>query len=439
MILPLGQIIQKLGYRLDWSSDSCRLISPSGKVHRLRVSKGCPHMSVNEALGLIARLEERALKASVKSLEAACVRTQQVVAEARLRTTKTWFQWLEDYAVSGRATDAALALQEAPFLARDEMVGVLPSQESTTGWRMLQGLHAYSRRCRRRLHSSKNIVLHLFSGTKSTPQVTVPDDCTLLSLDIQRCVTENVRGGPAWNAVVWAARAGKISHIIGAPPRSSVMQALGTTTTPSEERYDAETDLVTRMVVSHALASAGRKAHPDPRHRTVEVGFLMQYPEFRAPSSPLLEHAHGGFWASELWSIYKEEAGLAKVQVRTPSCNPEVFHTWTVGTNLGVVLDQARRQSESPVSRLFHMPRWTEGFRDLLAQAMMSHHRYVRIAAMSPQAWREHLRAGHQPFYKGCRACIMGKSSGRQHRRARHPSVDCLHVDVAGPIRVPGG
>ena len=32
----------------------------------------------------------------------------------------------------------------------------------------------------------------------------------------------------------------------------------------------------------------------------------------------------------------------------------------------------------------------------------------------------------------------MGKSSGRQHRRAQHPSVDCLHVDVAGPIRVPG-
>ena len=110
------------------------------------------------------------------------MRTQQVVAEARLRTTKTWFQWIEDYAASDRATDAALALQEAPFLARDEMVGVLPSQESVTGWRMLQALHAYSRRCRRRLQSSKNIVLHLFSGTKSTPQVTVRDDCTLLSL-----------------------------------------------------------------------------------------------------------------------------------------------------------------------------------------------------------------------------------------------------------------
>ena len=261
----------------------------------------------------------------------------------------------------------------------------------------------------------------------STCQKTV-----FLSLDIRKCVTESVSVGPTWDAVVWAARAGKISHIIGAPPRVALMQALEVPERWDDAKHNMEMDLITRMVVLHALATSGRKAHPDTRHRTAEVGFLVQYPEFKHPTSHILEHTMGGFWASELWSIYKQEAGLAKVQIVDPS------HSWTVGTNLGVVLDQARRQQEEPTSRLFHAPAWTEEFRDLLARAMTAHHRYVRLAPMSPQAWREHLRAGHQPFYKGCRACIMGKSSGRQHRRAQHPSVDCLHVDVAGPIRVPG-
>ena len=70
VILPLGQIIQKLGYKLNWTAEACTLTSPSGKKHRLSVSKGCPHLSVNEALSLIARLEERNLQASVQTLEA---------------------------------------------------------------------------------------------------------------------------------------------------------------------------------------------------------------------------------------------------------------------------------------------------------------------------------------------------------------------------------
>ena len=59
VIVPLGQIIQKLGYRLEWTASVCRLISPSGRAHRLRVKSGCPHLCESEALALIARLEEK--------------------------------------------------------------------------------------------------------------------------------------------------------------------------------------------------------------------------------------------------------------------------------------------------------------------------------------------------------------------------------------------
>ena len=69
---------------------------------------------------------------------------------------------------------------------------------------------------------------------------------------------------------------------------------------------------------------------------------------------------HRGFSASEAWQAYKEEAGLAKVQFATVSCNPEASHTWTVGTNLFGVLDQARHEAKEQPSRLFHNPCWLD-------------------------------------------------------------------------------
>ena len=37
-IVPLGSVIQQLGYRLDWTATRCRLIAPSGRTFRLRVN-----------------------------------------------------------------------------------------------------------------------------------------------------------------------------------------------------------------------------------------------------------------------------------------------------------------------------------------------------------------------------------------------------------------
>ena len=75
VIVPLGQVIERLGYRLEWTASVCRLISPSGRTHRLRVKSGCPHLCESEALSLIAKLEEKAVTSSVNELQSACVRT----------------------------------------------------------------------------------------------------------------------------------------------------------------------------------------------------------------------------------------------------------------------------------------------------------------------------------------------------------------------------
>ena len=60
-IVPMGAIIEQLGYKLVWSAGSCKLYPPDGRSIRLRVKNGCPEVAESQALTLISRLEEHKL------------------------------------------------------------------------------------------------------------------------------------------------------------------------------------------------------------------------------------------------------------------------------------------------------------------------------------------------------------------------------------------
>ena len=60
-IVPLGSLVQQLGYTLEWSAKKCRLVGNQGDVHHLRVRNGCPEITECQALNLIARLENEKL------------------------------------------------------------------------------------------------------------------------------------------------------------------------------------------------------------------------------------------------------------------------------------------------------------------------------------------------------------------------------------------
>ena len=49
-IVPMGAIIEQLGYKLVWSAGSCKLYPPDGKSLRLRVKNGCPELVESQAL-----------------------------------------------------------------------------------------------------------------------------------------------------------------------------------------------------------------------------------------------------------------------------------------------------------------------------------------------------------------------------------------------------
>ena len=56
-IVPLGQLVARLGYMLSWTADECFLRSPEGEHTTLMVQNGCPVIERDRALTLIAELE----------------------------------------------------------------------------------------------------------------------------------------------------------------------------------------------------------------------------------------------------------------------------------------------------------------------------------------------------------------------------------------------
>ena len=57
---------------------------------------------------------------------------------------------------------------------------------------------------------------------------------------------------------------------------------------------------------------------------------------------------------------------------------------------------------------------------------------------MTPEKWKEHVRAGHYPARRDCLQCVMHGATGHRHTRIEHPSLFCLTVDITGPFRTQG-
>ncbi|OLP79514.1 hypothetical protein AK812_SmicGene40188 [Symbiodinium microadriaticum] len=60
------------------------------------------------------------------------------------------------------------------------------------------------------------------------------------------------------------------------------------------------------------------------------------------------------------------------------------------------------------------------------------------MKAMSPEKWKEHVRAGHYPARRDCLQCVMHGATGHRRARVEHPSLFCLTVDITGPFRTQG-
>ena len=141
-IVPMGAIIEQLGYKLVWSAGSCKLYPPDGKSLRLRVKNGCPELVESQALTLISRLEERKMQ-QVEELRRRTEEGKDRIRQAKIAMERTWWDHLVEHVSSSTPAAGHMAVSMAPFfqdVPDRALSGILPSEDvdSKTLWKALE-------------------------------------------------------------------------------------------------------------------------------------------------------------------------------------------------------------------------------------------------------------------------------------------------------------
>ena len=210
-IVPLGSLVGVLGYRMEWRGNRCRLISREGQAINLRVRDGCPEVTEVQALELIARIEEEKLTNLVDATSV----TKGRIRESVISMNKTWFDHLISYCRSGVGSEALKAIHKAPFLQElppENYAGLSEAAPISNGWDALKGLRHLNRRTRKKLWSSHQWVVHLYSGKAPNEEVMFLErqGFVVLELDLERGKSHDVCDPLVWRALEWAARPGRI-------------------------------------------------------------------------------------------------------------------------------------------------------------------------------------------------------------------------------------
>ena len=467
-IVPMGAVIEQLGYSLVWSAGSCKLYPPNGKALRLRVKNGCPEVVESQALTLISRLEEHKLQ-QVEELRRRTEQGKDRIRQAKLAMDKTWWDHLVDYVSSPNTGSGQMAVSTAPFFQEvpdKALQGILPPQgvDAEPFWDAIKkALPHLNRRRRKALHQSKNWVVHLFAGAKPhKPLMKLEsDDTVVLELDIQRSAAQNVYNDALWSLLLRAAREGRLAAVLGGPPcrTMSVLRhrpggprpvrspaepfGLSTLTPGERELVDHDTGLFARMLWLHATSTAGRRVHRPQPHFSSMVAFLLEQPQqverYMAPGNPLFGEVPS-WWSNPMWLSYAAEAGLFEVDFNQGPLGHVSDKPTTIGTNLPDLRDLQGLKGEpkgpwSGDSKL--LAEWAPGFVQAIARALQTWPRY-RLVRMTPADWEQHVANNHIPFRQDCAVCVHGSGTGRRHVGVAHPDVYCMSADVAGPIRVEG-
>ena len=224
-IIPLGALVENLGCSINWSKrGGLKVRHPALGMLRTGVGRNtCPFVQEDQALSLIAELEDKRLqlfKSDVQELE-----SRMELVSAPLDPTEA----LRRYAVSGNRSAALRALISQPYLGNleEETVGMIAEEliglDEDSGKRMMKQL-PLNRAKRRALLSSESWAVHLCSGK---PQEDNPfrrwaeeRQIQLLEVDLLakggRGWDLTVQGG-VWRVLLWAAATGRIVSIFSSP------------------------------------------------------------------------------------------------------------------------------------------------------------------------------------------------------------------------------
>ena len=482
-IVPMGQLINTLGYTMVWSPDGCVLTSPDGHALRLHVEAGCPQLCEMEALSLIARLEDRKLE----QLSNAVITTEDKIEVAAMAMERSWHAYLYDYVANGAFESGLRAIRDAPMfddLPGECLTNLIPAAGLWSGWDIMKNIGFLTRAQRRRFLTSKRWVVHLFAGTEGHWEIMKLDqgDTVVLELDKDRCAGQDLMRNEVWRMLLWGAKEGKIDVIMGGPPGRYQQYAKG------GQRDPKYLTLIARMMWLYAVAQVGREINGGSREKNRDVGFVLEYPEgtpqsvrderlqaineaedlLRRPGERgavatweetrfFWEHVQrprwelqaghstldgrASFWDTRLWKVFEKEFQLRTVSFDQGAMGAQTRNPTTLGTNVHSLmsLEELRVPEDQTMpenGKQDHI--WSMGLVQALVVGLNFWSRDAicapRLMAMSPTQWRAHVNGNHAEYRRDCAVCVASRGVGRQHRKVHHPESYVLTADVAGPL-----
>ncbi|CAE7240501.1 unnamed protein product [Symbiodinium sp. CCMP2592] len=116
-IVPLGTLVQALGYEFAWDRKGCRLRHPDKKEIKVNTQSNCPEIAQCDALRLIAELEEAKLSEAMGSLAT----LRSAIMAAREHTQWSWKDAIKEYVAIGDKEAGVRAVLAAPFMHHEPM------------------------------------------------------------------------------------------------------------------------------------------------------------------------------------------------------------------------------------------------------------------------------------------------------------------------------
>ena len=392
VIVPLGRVINSLGYQLRWTAGDCSLLRGDEEVIPLRIVRGCPEVDEAVAQRLIRELEQT----HVPRLEEATMESVKILKDVEV----SWWSCMLEYVNSGDIQSGKESLRRALFLDQDdreELGRLLLRHPNDGGWESMKGL-GLNRRTRKSLMRASTWVVRW-----DPPGFTRKSDALQRLGRMSEVAYLNVGSlqaigdfGDAWRVLLWAASQGRIGAIV----------TKDLAATASE--HEAHKSHRARVHFLHALSAAGK----------YYKGCLL--PRL------LVERRRGSNWDSLDWMCdgkaqrYIDEMGLPDPMFKEESA------VELAGGLIGVLT--ADRGGRVKLARMSEDAAWR-------LHVMNNHQPFRRDCALcvrNAATGRQHRATMHPSGY-----CLSVDVAGPLKGFGRSPDGKFFRYFVIGAFRIP--
>ena len=415
-IVPLRGLVS-LGYRIKWDSKGCLIHHEVLGPLKCWLRNGCPVVHEDHALVLIQELE---------TLERKRRLGPKLAGESVSQGVVDW--WNEMF-------------PSVPPQVLQHMVGQdhVPKGEDLP----------WNRRARKRFRKAKGLIIHLFSGNKESSRQWKqgwPKGVEVLCLDIKDDPRMDLNDPKVWGYVCHLVRTKPIIALIGGPPCRSISRLRNIRPGPpplrgrTEDRWglpdlsladqaktDSDSALVLKQVALFRLAEWHRGSSDPP------TGFLMESPEDPAGYAKELHAPTYWTWPevtqlltdSSMQFVHFDQGCFGHTQVKPTTCLTNLplmsqLHESRCAPNHGAPL---RPDLASRLQQTASWADWSVGLKrairaslGVLVQAWNLEHTKVK-KTLSQEQWEQHIRQGHRPFRRDCKACVLDMGADKPHRR----------------------